>query len=168
MFALLFFLSSYGPAVSVEMFFEGTFQGILMMLAIVMVAIAVYDREDRVLKREKKSHLLKKLKKQKDILRKRFDLQRNLTAKSQDVGHEPAQSAINFANEDATVSTIVEKSSPEEKIVDSQMNLARILIEGEDISSFPPEWQEFLIENEGKEPIEKLNKILENGFKNEK
>lgn len=136
------------------------------MLAIVMVAIAVYDRDERVNQRKKKSQLLEHLNKQKKILSNRFDLHKNLTAKSEDWEPEPQQASINFAGTEESSPNI---SSPQEDLdfgyqkIDSETNLARILIEGEDISTFPPEWQEFFVENEGKEPIEKLNKILKNG-----
>ncbi len=58
---------------------------------------------------------------------------------------------LNLEEKDASLKTDLGEFIPTKKIV-----------EGEDISNFPPEWQRFLIENEGKEPVEKLNKMLEN------
>ena len=193
MAALLFFLSSFGhpPAgragsISVELFFEGAGQGILIILAILMVAIALRDKESRVTQRRKKKRLLNVLGKQKKILENRFDIQKKLSSKSQETDLQPyeLQSSLNFAadifekkktageesdkNQASLQSTEKQlsgedKSNFDYKLNESQTNLARILIEGENISSFPPEWQEFLVENEGGEPIDKLNKMLQNG-----
>lgn len=134
-----------------------------------MVTFAIHDRDEKVVQRHKKKRLLKDLSNKKKILSNRYDLQKNLTAKSQDLESESAQTSINFAeevqNSTDKISTVNDKIEGKSIKIDSQTNLAKILIEGEDISSFPQEWQEFMVENEGKEPIEKLNKILENGQK---
>jgi len=162
--AILFFISSYGYTVSREFFLEGLESGLLLLIVILLVASVVWSREDKF--QAQKRRLTKKLRRQKDILKQRFDAQQNLSPE--------IKPSLNFAAEEE------QKSIPEEyKILDtkvdqdfqlhikeSQLNLAKILIEGENISSFPAQWQQFFVENEGKEPLEKLNSMLKNGDKN--
>ena len=184
--ALLFFLSSFGhPAVSVEFFFQSVGQGILVLLSIVMVAIAVQDREDKIKQKRKKNRLLTNFQKQKGVLKNRFDLRKNLSSRSRekDIFFDRFQSSLNFAAENKIEQDEVEKATGkdldvlrlseelslkekldlENKVTDSQTNLARTLVEGESVSAFPSEWQEFLLENDGKDPLDKLNNMLKNG-----
>ena len=46
-------------------------------------------------------------------------------------------------------------ASEEKKVFDKKV------VEGEKITDFPSQWQEYFIENEGKNPAEKLSKMLE-------
>jgi len=162
---LLFFFSSFEGRISVGPFFRGVWQGVLVVFAILMVLLAVSDKKERIIQRKKKKRLLKILENQRKTLKDHFAFQEKPFS-------EPSQSSLNFAvewektlkKEGASKKIIGKIDLTGEKNVDkknhSQINLARILVEGEDISSFPLEWQEFFVENEGKEPIEKLNKIL--------
>jgi len=164
--AVLFFITSFGYTVSLVLFLQGLESGILMLIAILLVASAVWSREDK--DHAQKKRLANKLRRQKNILKKRFDAKQNLAPDITDI-----QPSLNFAVDEE------QKTVPDDyKILDpkidqdyqlgikeSQLNLAKILIEGENLSSFPAEWQQFFVENEGKEPIEKLNSMLKNGKK---
>jgi len=175
--AVLFFISSFGYTVSLEFFLRGLESGILVLIVFLLVASVIWGREDKF--RAQKRRLARKLRRQKAILRQRFDAQQNLSPEiSPDI-----ESSLNFAVPEET-KTVPEalgtpetpqgtlKPDPDEALRaylnESQLNLAKILIEGENVSSFPAEWQQFFAENEDKEPIEKLNSMLKNGENNQK
>jgi hypothetical protein len=162
--AILFFISSYGLTVSLEFFLQGLESGLLLLIAILLVASVAWSREDKF--RARRKRLAKKLHRQKDILKQRFDAQQNLLSE--------IKPSLNFAVEEEQKTDYEDYKIIDPKvdqdfqlhINESQLNLAKILVEGENISSFPTEWQQFFVENEGKEPIEKLNSMLKNGDKN--
>jgi hypothetical protein len=166
--ATLFFISSYKLTISLEFFFQGLGSGILMLIAIILVATAFWEYQDKTKFKVRKKHLVRKLRRQKDILKKRFDALENL---SSDI--EPS---LNFAFDqeiNTSPEALEEKNADPDRdlkhyLNESQINLAKIFIEGENISSFPAEWQQFFAENEGREPIEKLNTMLKNGENNQK
>lgn len=175
--ALAFFLSSYGYAISFTFLWSNFFQGVLIVLAFCVVAFLLESRQIKK-DRFRKKRMLAVLKRKKDILKTRFDAKNNLSAKSEQSSLPDFTSSTNFAKEfqssEAKVPSVSEadpieneKDLPdqysfENEVFDSQINLARIFIEGEDISEFNSEWRNFFAENEGKEPIDKLNNMLKN------
>jgi len=124
-----------------------------------MVMLAVSDKKERIIQRRKRRRLLNILESQKKSLKNHF------TLKKEESASRFSRSSLNFAVDWEVSSEEKTCKEPTDKINQSQINLARSMAEGEDISSFPPEWQEFLLENEGKEPVEKLNKMLADGNK---
>jgi|GEM_PF-1691955 len=174
--ALLFFLSSFGNSFS-NIFLKNApislLQGLAILFAIIMVGLAVRDKNERDIKNQERKQLLNILQKQKKVLRTHFDLREKLSAKSslnfaacleETLKNEKENLANKGYNEpsfDSQNRLIPELSASLTKNdIPSEINLAKKLIEGEDISPFPPEWQDLFVINEGKEPVAKLNEIL--------
>lgn len=136
-----------------------------------MVFLSIRDKKDKIFQKDQKNKLTKTLEKQKKALRNHFDLQKRMSDNSSlnfVVGLEETLKSEETISQ-ACPQTIAEKPSEEneeetitqEKVSFSQINLAKSVVEGEDISSFPPEWQHYFVENEGKTATEKLNKMLD-------
>jgi len=169
--ALLFFLASFSQKTGLGSGFDNPLEAVLVVLAVVMAIIAFKDRREKRIQRRKKERLIKILEKQKKELKRHFDFQEEPSQKSslnliasfeEAVKKEkivpPSGVRGGFLDNKELILKSGKRS--ESKRISSETNLARLVVEGEDISTFPPEWQDFFLDNEGKEPLDKLNEML--------
>ena len=166
--AFLFSNASFGDRINIRAYLDNLAKIVLILLAVGMVYLSIRDKKEKLYEKNQKTKLAKTLEKQKKALQNHFDLQKKIVSSS----------SLNFAlgleetlkNEEKTDKlppAINTDASGEEEIVTqkkvsfTQINLKKSMVEGEDISSFSPEWQQYFVENEGKSNVEKLNKMLE-------
>lgn len=171
--ALLFFIASFGQNFSIDFYLDDLAKIVLMSLSVGMVFLSLWDKKEKIIENRRKNKLKRLLLKQRKTLKNHFDLRKKLAANSSlnfvfnlsdTLEREKVikEKAITSVDPSAPLTEKINSTVPG-KTHFSQINLAQTVIDGEDISSFPPEWQKFFIENEGKPPTEKLNKMLENG-----
>lgn len=169
--AFLFFIASFGNFSYIETYFDDLTKIVLILLSMGMVFISIHDKKEKIFQKNQKESLAKTLTRQRKVLKNHFDLQKKISSSSalnfavgleetlkneQKVEEKPSLTQTAKPSEGEEEETVTQK-----KVSFTQINLAKSVVEGEDISSFPAEWQQYFVENEGKNPSEKLNKMLD-------
>lgn len=184
MSALSFFISSLKLDVNFSRSITNWLKVLLIILVIAVVVWSYQYNRKRELEIKKKKRLFNVLKKQKNILKQKFAIIDESQSNSSIVEPEKNNSALNFASTpeesekdhfspiDIEKENIIAKEPIQsnllqldtiyktDKIINPSESIANVIVEGEDISTFPSEWQEFLKENEGKSALRKLNEML--------
>ena len=170
MAAFLFFAASWGVKLNFAINLNDLLKIILILLAVWMVFITIRDKNERKIQVYRKEKLKYILNKQKKVLKSHFDLQKKLNTSlnfakclEETIKNEEERAIIDRQNElnlghKDTEHKINSLKNPAEF---SQTNMAKSIVEGEDISTFPIEWQQYFVNNEGKPVPEKLNKMFD-------
>lgn len=164
----IFFFNSWNGRKSLIDWGILVFEALLLALALISAHFSLKDRKNNFLKRKKRKKLQSVLFHQRKILGNRFDLKNKLG----DLPLSGDSESLNLAKEEtffdpkeeeieiAELNLDWEQKQEEEKLNLSEVNLAGKLLQGEDISGFPPEWRRFFLENEDLTTVEKLNRLL--------
>lgn len=165
-----FFFNSLSGRSELVSFSILIFEALLLAFALASVYFAFRDRESSVLKRKQRNKMQSLLSLQRKILENRFDLKKKLgdlplsgSAESLNLVKK-GEEKINPLSKNRE--KIIEMDLPNKKETQgtinlSEVNLAQKLVQGEDISAFPPEWRNFFIENEERTTVEKLNRLFD-------
>lgn len=175
-----FFIDSLNLEVYLENWLVILLEAALLLISLLSLYFSLKDRNSAKTKNLRKKQLKALFFKQRKILKSRFDLKNKLG----DLPLSSDSESLNFAElpedpfeEEVLTEKEIEEElpSPSGKVGDSptaesinlsEVNLVNKLVNGEDISSFPPEWRQFFIENEDKTTVEKLNILLAFGKNN--
>jgi len=182
--SLLFFISSLSKNFSVEKFFILIFPWVSLIMAIFLVIFEIKESKLRKFQRQKRKEMMIIFEKQKRELKTLFDIKKNIS-EEKEKQEEKQKSKTNFVtlSEEETkeaerkeidrqikmekslagINILDFREEEEEKIPASEEKKVfdKKVVEGEKITDFPSQWQEYFIENEGKNPAEKLSKMLE-------
>lgn len=177
--AILFFWGSINQnsfhLIGFNNFFRFVLQIFLVILGILMVFVSLTDVRKRRIERRKKAFLLRTLKEQKILLQKKFTVNASTLNFALPTEEEKKENVL------PKESFILEKNekNDQQSILSAQTNLGEIeqktndlgeqdkivvedslIAKEESFADFSPEWQAFLLENEKKSSVEKLNQML--------
>jgi len=182
--SLLFFISSLSKNFSVEKFFILIFPWVSLIMAIFLVIFEIKESKLRKFQRQKRKEMMIIFEKQKRELKTLFDIKKNISEEKekQDEKQKSKTNFVTLSEEEtkeaerkeidrqikmekslAGINILDFREEEEEKIPASEEKKVfdKKVVEGEKITDFPSQWQEYFIENEGKNPAEKLSKMLE-------
>lgn len=136
---------------------------ILLILSAVLLSIITFRDVGRRRREElNRKKLLKILAKQKKLLEKKFSSSALNFAQEENFRDQLTACPDSNTKEGKDFLTSPDDNLPLTEKTQPQVgeNLEGVIVEGEDISSFPPEWQDFLKKNKGKSTAEKINQML--------
>jgi len=167
--SLLYFFVSLDVDLNLKRYLSDLLKILLILSAILLSVLTFRDVRRRKKEEKKRQKLIKILDQQKKLLRKKFSSSTLNFALDENFPDQPSAPSFpliraeddrnnkkNAKDNPALTQDTINRNGGNER-----PDFQKVIVEGEDISSFPPEWQKFLRETEGKSAIERLNKMLE-------